>query len=179
MIIDLLKGKPLIIPGEPVAKANIQYPRTKGMPANKIKNPRLRRAKEQWDMAMAAKDITILSLRSEINKRGWQKVDRNMRVWTSIVYFFEYKKSINEADLIKDVDNAEKLLADCIQESGIIPNDCQIVFRMLAKQVVKENPRIEIMSMAASDSWVHFMEWIKFSSDLTARRILEHQLSLL
>lgn len=172
---------PLIIPVEAVPKANINiHYRLKNVPSHKIKNESNRKAKERWDRALNTSDFMRYTLESERNRRGFfHEVKRSDKVWLAVIYYFEYQKSINEAMLIKDTDNCDKLTRDVMAKAGYMPNDCQISFQMTGKQVVKESPKIEILSFTVSDSWQHFMDWSKNTAELCARRIYEHQISII
>ena len=68
MMIELLKGGPIIIPVEAVPKANITINyKIKNVPAHKLKNAGARKSKERFDNAMDIRDIMVLHLKSHKN----------------------------------------------------------------------------------------------------------------
>lgn len=174
----------ITIDAEIVPKGNVNvHHKLRKIPAGKthtIKNAGMRKQKERLDKAYRQKDLIALTLKSHYNgqlqRGGVYTCKRDWQVWTSMIFYFGYKKSINPAMLKKDMDNCEKFVQDAITASGVVQDDSQITFKMTSKQVTADRPRLEILSIAASDSWLHFKDWMDIASANAVRRIYEHQI---
>lgn len=174
MIIELLP-KGLIIPGEPPSRANIGLDyKLKNVPAARIKNKGLRQKKERWDRTNLYKDQLAMLVKNQANLHGIQRAPRDALVWVNLVYYFHSVKHKNPAMLVKDSDNCMKLTKDAIAASGMIENDCQIVHEMITKQVSKEEPRLKILSIAVSDTWAHFDQWLAEQQRRLVNEVYEH-----
>lgn len=170
----------IIYHGEIVPKANVPFHAgSKGIPLVKLKNKGLIANKKRYMKAMQQKDEIALMLRSASNKARLWDIDKKWNVWVSMIYFFEYKKSSNAAEMKKDTDNCEKLVNDALTASGVIHDDCQITYKMIGKQVTRDNPRLEIISIAVSDTFAHFHEWVSLQAKHSTARIYEHQIATL
>lgn len=172
----------ITIEGEPMPKGNIHINyKTKNIPAARLKNESARQAKARWDKSLQQKDFYTLSLKSYMNRAGIhpELILDDYQVWVSCIYYFQFQKSDNPALKKKDLDNCEKLFQDAMSASGIIKDDSQITFKMIGKQVTRTKPRIEILSIAISDSFAHFGEWASLQATNSTRRIYEHQIATL
>jgi Holliday junction resolvase RusA-like endonuclease len=172
----------IVYEAEIVPKANVPFhAASRGIPIEKLKNKGLIANKRRYMKAMGQKDEIALHLRSQANKhqRPIWECQPEWHVWISMIYFFEYKKSSNAALLKKDLDNVEKLVQDALTASEVICDDSQITYKMIGKQVTRERPRLEIISIAVSDTFAHFDQWITLQAKHATRRIYEHQIATL
>jgi len=139
---ELLRA-PIIIPGQPLSRGNIALDyRLAKVPAHKINNPTLAAKKLRWDKNNAWKDEiawTIKAARPQI-----ASPDVGIGICMDVV--FKYKSG-EAHDLCADLDNVEKCIYDAIEKSGIIPNDKQIIQKMIRKRVDKKYPRLIIYSI--------------------------------
>lgn len=172
----------LIYEAEIVPKANVQFhAASRGIPIEKLKNKRLADQKRRYMKAMQQKDEIALYLRSQANKHRnpmWE-CGEGWNVWISMIYFFEYQKSTNAALLKKDLDNCEKLVQDALTKSGVIHDDSQITYKMIGKQVTRGQPKLEIISIAVSDTFAHFDQWVALQAKHATTRLYEHQVATL
>lgn len=69
----------------------------------------------------------------QIKKHLKESIDVPFQIWIEV--YFQSNRS--------DLDNAAKVILDCLQTSGVIKNDrlCQVL--VMRKHIDKENPRIE------------------------------------
>jgi len=177
MMIEMIPGSSLIIPGDPPPRANLKIDyKLKGMPTHRIKNVNLRKQKERWDASNAYNDTLALLLRSQRNKHGLPSIPEGWLVFVHMIMFFSFKKSDNPADLTRDIDNAEKGVFDAIQKSGVIADDKQIVFKLVGKQVTEKNPRLEILSIAGTQHWSDFGPWMDRNGRLATERVYRYRL---
>lgn len=170
----------IIYHGDIVPKGNLGFhAASRGIPIEKLKNKRLADQKRRYMKAMTQKDEIALHLKSQANKiRHWEcKPEWN--VWINMIYFFEFQKSANAALLKKDLDNCEKLVQDALTKSEVIVDDCQVTFKLIGKQVTRQDPRLEILSITVSDTFAHFDQWVSLQAKNATRRIYEHQIATL
>jgi len=179
MLIELFP-EPFIIEGDIPSRANIGMNwKLKNVPAEKIKNKNLRMAKQRLDNVYASKDYLVLMLKSYKSRNQIPDLPENSLIWICMNVYFKYKKAAKgatETDLKKDLDNAEKWIFDSFTASGIIPDDKNIVMKLVGKQVSSTKPRIEIVSLVATNSWANLPKWMASAADRTTHRIFSHQL---
>lgn len=95
----------------------------------RIANNRLFKSKElkqyeEWFSWQVARDISM----------NWTKIEGNFGVTMTI--YFQSNRS--------DLDNAAKVILDCLQSNGIIKNDRNCWQLQMTKGIDKLNPRVEL-----------------------------------
>jgi len=140
-----LLAKPLIIPGQPLSRANISMDyRLAKVPFEKIRNPILAAKKLRWDKSNAWKDEIAWSLLAVTPKII--PASKDMAVGIMMDMVFKYQSG--EAHKLRaDMDNVEKGVYDAFESSGVIPDDKQIVQKWVRKRVDKKIPCLIIYSI--------------------------------
>ena len=175
-----LLPKPIIIPGNPLSRANINLDyRLAKVPFHKIKNPTLAAKKLRWDKSNQWKDEIAWGIKAITPKIVPASPDKGIGILMDMV--FKYKSG--EAHKLRtDMDNVEKGIYDALEMSGIIPNDKQIIQKMIGKRVDVKVPRLVIYSIVEIhhdlerfDLYSYWSDIIKQSSLLGISRILPLQ----
>lgn len=76
-----------------------------------------------------------VSFEWQIKKHLNESIDVPFQIWIDV--YFQSNRS--------DLDNAAKVILDCLQTSGVIKNDRLCSVLVMRKHIDKENPRIEFM----------------------------------
>lgn len=74
-----------------------------------------------------------VSFEWQIKKHLKKSIDVPFQIWIDV--YFQSNRS--------DLDNAAKVILDCLQTSGVIKNDRLCSVLVMRKHIDKENPRIE------------------------------------
>jgi len=160
-MIELIRV-PVIIPGEPLSRANISLDyKLKNVPAEKINNPKLREKKKRWDATNSYKDLVVYTLMDYKNANRFQTIRLPYMVFVHLMLVFSFKKSNRPAELRKDLDNCEKLIWDALEASKLIEDDSQVCHKIVHKAVSPDKPRLEIYSIAASQDPANIPNWIR------------------
>lgn len=163
-MIELIQiNNPIVVIGNPIPKGNttIDY-RLKNVPAEKIKNLTMRQKKKRWDDMLRYQSRVAYACRMYAKRVGWVTPDKTANIAIAVEYRFECTKYKNPAFVKTDLENAQKLIGDAIEDSGIILNDKQICFQLLEKTAVEKGKgAVVIYSLAVLENGrLDFDKWL-------------------
>lgn len=151
-MIELIKGDPLIIDGDPLSKANLSMDyRLKNVPVHKINNGMLAGKKRRFEMCNCYKDLIVWTLRKYFGAgTKYPLLPLDQPVYIAMELCFLYKKKGGKAQhLRKDMDNCEKLIYDALEAAGVYENDSQIVLKIVQKTISSDTPCLKIRSISS------------------------------